>query len=373
MGSEKNKPQRSKGRDSNIELLRIIAMLGVIILHYNNASIGGGFKYAEYGSADYYVISTFESIFICAVDLFILISGYFMVNDQKRNLIKPIKLVVQLIIFKLGTYLFYVCVGRSVFSSSLLINSIIPNNYFVILYVVLYLISPYINIVIRSLDSKQQKKMVMILVGVFSIYASVTDIICHFKGVALKGLSPIGFDGNQAGYTIVIFVLMYIIGAYIRLNEDKFKKRKTAGLLVTLLVLVAVDVSWPYLSRLLGSYKSIAYSYHNPVVITMAIVAFLIFFRMDIGEKPIINKLAKGGFSVYLLHQVFFNYLNIQHYAKGNMFILIAHIVLSAVVIYLLCWAIGCVYSFITDPVFKFIENRIGKGEYSVKTKEDDQ
>lgn len=31
-------------RQSNIELLRILAMLGVIILHYNNESIGGGYS-----------------------------------------------------------------------------------------------------------------------------------------------------------------------------------------------------------------------------------------------------------------------------------------------------------------------------------------
>lgn len=32
----------SKNRQSNIELLRIIAMLVVIILHINNPTIGGG-------------------------------------------------------------------------------------------------------------------------------------------------------------------------------------------------------------------------------------------------------------------------------------------------------------------------------------------
>ena len=33
-------------RNSGIELLRILAAMGVIILHYNNAEIGGGLKYA---------------------------------------------------------------------------------------------------------------------------------------------------------------------------------------------------------------------------------------------------------------------------------------------------------------------------------------
>ena len=37
----------TKQRNSNIELLRIMSMIGVIILHYNNPGIGGaqpGFK-----------------------------------------------------------------------------------------------------------------------------------------------------------------------------------------------------------------------------------------------------------------------------------------------------------------------------------------
>ena len=40
---------REKIRDSNIELLRIFTMLGVIILHYNNADAGGGFRLVEAG------------------------------------------------------------------------------------------------------------------------------------------------------------------------------------------------------------------------------------------------------------------------------------------------------------------------------------
>lgn len=34
---------KRRERESNIELLRILAMLGVIILHYNNRDIGGLF------------------------------------------------------------------------------------------------------------------------------------------------------------------------------------------------------------------------------------------------------------------------------------------------------------------------------------------
>ena len=36
-----------KGRNSAIEILRILAMCGVVILHYNHPSMGGAFSFAE--------------------------------------------------------------------------------------------------------------------------------------------------------------------------------------------------------------------------------------------------------------------------------------------------------------------------------------
>ena len=34
-------------RNSSIELFRILSMLGVVILHYNNAGMGGGLCYVR--------------------------------------------------------------------------------------------------------------------------------------------------------------------------------------------------------------------------------------------------------------------------------------------------------------------------------------
>lgn len=40
----------TKERNSSVELLRILAIIGVIILHYNNSMVGGGFEYVEEAS-----------------------------------------------------------------------------------------------------------------------------------------------------------------------------------------------------------------------------------------------------------------------------------------------------------------------------------
>ena len=146
--------QVKKERQSNIELLRILLIIGVIILHYNNKTMGGGFEYVKYGSINFYILYILESVFICAVNLFMLISGYFMINSMKRSLWKPIELFVQVIIFSLGLYVLKIIVNADDFSVKSLVGRFIPSNYFVVLYCTVYIISPYINKLMLSLDKK---------------------------------------------------------------------------------------------------------------------------------------------------------------------------------------------------------------------------
>ena len=61
-------------------------MLGVIALHYNNKNIGRGLMLVAPESVNYYVLMLLESIMICAVNLFILISGYFSCKNRKTIL-----------------------------------------------------------------------------------------------------------------------------------------------------------------------------------------------------------------------------------------------------------------------------------------------
>ena len=90
-------------RLSGIELLRIIAMTGVIILHYNNG--GGGFQFVSEGSVQQYLLYFTENLFICAVDLFIMISAYFLCTTNKRKSIKVFELILQVILFNEAFYI----------------------------------------------------------------------------------------------------------------------------------------------------------------------------------------------------------------------------------------------------------------------------
>ena len=49
-------------RESNIELLRVLSMMGVIVLHYNNPIFGGGLMYAVPGSVNFYIWLCFKIV-----------------------------------------------------------------------------------------------------------------------------------------------------------------------------------------------------------------------------------------------------------------------------------------------------------------------
>lgn len=145
-----------KERQSNIELLRIFAIIGVVILHYNNPTIGGGIKYAEEGSINFYILYFLESVFVCAVDLFMLISGYFMCQSKKVSLWKPIGLVVQVAAFNEAIYLLRVILHLIPFTVKSMLASLIPANYFVVLYCCVYVLSPYLNSFIDELPQNKR-------------------------------------------------------------------------------------------------------------------------------------------------------------------------------------------------------------------------
>lgn len=198
-------------RNSNIELLRILAVMGVIVLHFNGV-YGNAFDYVEQGTVNSYILRLLESLFIPAVNIFVLITGYYLCTECERKVVKVACLVIQVMTFGGIVYLLSVLCGIYSFSFSSLISAMIPCNYYVILYIVLYLISPYINLALKGMSKKQWKVLLILSILLFSIWPITVDILQEMFGRNFQGLNTVGLEGDQSGYTIVQFCLMYILG-----------------------------------------------------------------------------------------------------------------------------------------------------------------
>lgn len=175
---------KASKRQSNIELLRIFAALGVIMLHYNYYY---GFKSIELNTPNYYILLTLESINICAVDLFVLISGYFMCKKISIDFRKIIYLLAEVSLARISFYVAGVITGNA-FNIRTFIANAIPINYYAILYCVVFLISPYLNKLICSLNMRALARLNMILIVLFSLLPTIIDTAQFLTGSDLDNM-----------------------------------------------------------------------------------------------------------------------------------------------------------------------------------------
>lgn len=328
----------TKVRESNLELLRIIATLFVIILHYNNVGSGGGFLYTAELGYHYQVLLGFEMMSICAVNIFVMISGFFMCASRKADISKPILLYSEVILFTLLRYGINLVTGRVSFSAVEFLRCLLPLNWYVSVYIALYLISPFLNRIIRGISLSQFHMLLCVSIFCFSVWPSVVDIVQEVTGADMSALSPLGVQGSGNGYTIVNFALMYFIGAYLKASEAEAKHASILRSLATYLLCSILLILFTRISF------SGALSYCNPIVILQTVALFKVFQFLHI-KSEVINVAASCSFGVYLLHTCFFPFFQIEHFVTGQIFLIPIHVIATAILIYVVCAAIYWLYS----------------------------
>ncbi len=347
-------------RDSNIELLRIVAMLGVIVLHFNGG-YGNALELVNDGTINSYILQFLESLFIPAVNIFILVSGYFLCNSYERPITKALYLIIQVMIFRVGVYLAGCVIEKSGFSIGSTLFALLPINYYVILYVVLYFISPYINLCLKRMSKKQRNIMMVVTVLLFSVWPTLVDVIEEVIGQELAGLNTIGLEGDQSGYTIVNFILLYLIGAYLKIEEIKWSKLKSIFVIVGCAILLSL---WQLVL------PKTAWMYCNPLVILEAVAFFLLFKHISL-KSNVVNVLSKGVFTCFLLHDQFFRFLPIETFINAPVWKLLLFLCVVAVAIYVVCVGVHYLYFVFENYVLKNILKFLNKVVLSVEPNEE--
>ena len=193
----------------------------------------------------------------------------------------------------------------------------------------------------------------------FSVYPTVVDVIIEVTKHNFYGLSSIGMYGSQYGYSIVNFTLCYCIGAYIHFESEHISKVKNGTLVGGLLSCVAIMTVWSVINDRIGYFtEKTAWEYCNPIVITAAVCAFILFKNIKIKNSRLINSLAKGSFTVYLLHINLVTHIRVDYFVNKNIFFLLLHMIISSVLIYLVCWIVYYVYTKIEKVVFDFLKKK---------------
>ena len=312
-------------KKSNLYLLRIISILMILTLHYLNASIGGFINNNELSQTNKIIVNVIESICIISVNIFVITSGYFLI--EKKPVIKvrkAINIVATIVFYAVIFAIIALILNLNEFNIDFIKTFIksITDRWFTTIYIILLFIYPYINKLISNIDKNKYLLLIMILLFFFTV--------CPTLGFTVTV--------KDFGYGIINFVILYLIGGYIRKYcDDKFQKN---SIIIPLWIITIIIIS--VMSFKTGN----MWNYNNTLVIIAAILLFFIFRNLNIKNNKLINYCAGFSLDIYLIHGntfivhiLYMDILNTKAYYTSNYMIL--HLVVSAIVVYIGCMIIG--------------------------------
>lgn len=275
-----NKDKVHENRYSNFELLKIVLTVMIIILHYFNSGMGGLLGEVEKNSFNYYVSHFIEALCIVAVNVFIIITGYFSCKKTSIQSSKAMKL------YALSIFYGIIISGIDIFISKPEVNfslfeklvTTVFSRWFVVNYCILYLFIPYINKLINSLSKKQFEILLII------------NALCFYLWHTFFTKATIA-DG---GYGIINFVNLYMVGAYIKLHRNEYISKKKS--LCVYLLCTMITMAYSFITGRAWAYATI-------FNLIGSIALFEIFKSINIKNNKVINKLSTFAFSVYIIHE----------------------------------------------------------------------
>lgn len=331
-----------KQRASNFELLRILSMCGIIIMHYVNSEIGGAVQESVFPNFSWLYVHLVSGFCVPLVNCFVLITGYFLVNQKTFCLRKATELLCITAFYGAISYFISVATQNNIWDTVDFAYAVIPfwkgARWFVETYIILILLAPFLNKMLCGLDKKSYEILLAIQILLFSIWYSV-------------GLSAPVLDD---GYGIINFITLYGIGGYLKRygNELRLYKGKKWPLLATYLAAAIFTFFVSYFTNPYG------YAFITNIIGAVALFAF--FAKCDIGQIKWINQISEGTFDVYFVHSDKNTSLLLMYELLGAKFVAdTPWIMLHVIFVIIVVWILGLCAFKIRKKIFDISINRL--------------
>ena len=274
---------RSK-RNYGLDLLKCICMFCVIMYHYaDHIPI---FLLDEIRFSPNWFIMISARIFgvICNCT-FVLCTGYFQCKKQVK-VSRIVKLYMEV-----WFYSVVCCIAANLlFGKRFFINMeiarlpLLNNEYwFFSSYIILLILTPFINSLIDHISRQWHLKLIGVLMLLYSVIPQL------FPTFFLR-------DSNHA----MTFVLLYLIGAYIRIYDIKPKVKpiyialiSTAAEIASIVILSVMENTDPF--RMVWPLNTI-------LCIITSVSWFLVFKDMKVKPSKLLTTVSASLFGVYLIH-----------------------------------------------------------------------
>ncbi len=324
-----------KQKDYNIEMIRLLSFIMVIIIHVSNyfCRAFGSISYPEYLFA--LVLNTLSRV---SVPCFFMISGALLLGREEtvqKSMKRVVRFLVVLITWTLIYYLFNTYyMNQSVDLKYILEVPAEAHLWYLYVMLPIYLILPFLQTMCKGMQPKLEKA--------FIIIGSIVVVTLHVLSYAdLQFYYDVPILGNR------VYVYYLFVGHFIAKYKDRIPKKKvlwgtlflvSSGVNLIATTLCSIQVR-DHFERLL--------EYGCPFVVLSAISFFIFMLQMGDGKlqleqkgKKIVDAGCSCSFGIYLIHILFLDCF--KKYVKA--YEVSAFWAVPALVIGILMVSFTCVY-----------------------------
>lgn len=334
-----------KNRNSSIELYRIIATFTVLIVHFNGWFVGmRGFDFHQptLSGAGQMII---EALTCICVNMFLIISGYFGI---RLKLTSVIRLCFLLVLIYVPFYIVDVLLWGGFSIKTFVGRFFVISNagYFIQGYLMLMFFSPVLNSFVEKYGRK-----------ILPWTLLFTGIECWFE--TIRGIENFGFN---KGYSIIHFVLMYMVARCIALYKDNLlvypRRYWLFGYVASTMI-----ICFMYIGGL-----ECTFAYSNLAVVVSSVCSFIPFLYRS-WYNMTVNWIAGGTLAVYIIQvtdPVYSLFVKLDNYFLENYsyFLYLLLCGLLILLTFIFCVAYQKICEKLVTPVLSKLPNYIKKIEF---------
>lgn len=381
-------------RDSNIELLRIVSMMLIILFHF---SVHGPWP-ADGVLAANVAVGVLAFGGKLGVNCFVLITGYFMTRSSVR-MASVARVVLETWFYSWGLLILFAVAQPELVTQARLEKAVLPlvsgEYWFITNFVALMVVSPFLNLLFDRLSRRGKSRLAAIGFVTISVLPTLTtfnplgsDLLWFFYLYLMGGWIRELMEGTEGGDTLASALARDggdgaaadrdaawakttgASGALAWLDPARLTLRvgggpmAVAGVLVSWAAIAAICCAqaWFGFDRVNAQYPVWQYMIPTFLASTGMLVAFA---RLAMAPSRTVNNLAKCALGVYLIHDnPFVRAWLWPHfaavYALGPAAIIGASL-LAAVGVYAFGAAVDSLrIALLEKPLFRWLNSRFG-------------
>ncbi len=366
--------ETTKKRNSNFELLRIIAMFLIILDHANRH----GFHFEDSNFNSIILLSFFNHLGPIGNWLFFLISGYYLTenNFAWKKVFKlwfqvfSVSIIIGVIVFitkipiiKYGTealnsYEQFGFISTAAPASvKEIIVSFMPcyfsTSWYASAYLVFFMLMPFLDIFLKTLSQDKHKNLIVLL----SVLGTIITVFPSERFFIPSEIYP--------------FILAFFIAKYIKIYQPKWLmsiRRNNIVIFLGCFLLVIYKIGIFVFLRKFGFSEKYIYNIVSIfdkntsfLIMIISISIFCNFLNFKPFYSKIINVIASSTFGIFLIHAnilikywIWHKVWKFDNYVNSSFKTLFSHYILCVIITYIICCTLELGRKIIIEkPFFK--------------------